>query len=43
VLKNFIHEVETKMTATLEPAIEREADNMDFVDLYEELEALERR
>jgi hypothetical protein len=31
------------MTAALEPAAEEEADNMDFVDLYEELEALERR
>jgi hypothetical protein len=31
------------MTAALELAAEEEADNMDFVDLYEELEALERR
>jgi hypothetical protein len=31
------------MTAALEPAAEEETDNMDFVDLYEELEALERR
>jgi hypothetical protein len=31
------------MTAALEPAAEEEADNMDLVDLYEELEALERR
>jgi hypothetical protein len=31
------------MTAVLEPATEEEADNIDFVDLYEELEALERR
>jgi hypothetical protein len=31
------------MTATLEPAKEEGTDTMDFVDLYEELEALERR
>jgi hypothetical protein len=31
------------MTAVLKPAEEEEADNMDFVDLCEELEALERR
>jgi hypothetical protein len=31
------------MTAALKPAAEEEADNMDFVDLCEELEALERR
>jgi hypothetical protein len=31
------------MTAALEPAAEEEADNMDFADLCEELEALEKR
>jgi hypothetical protein len=31
------------MTATLKPVAEEEANNMDFADLYEELEALERR
>jgi hypothetical protein len=31
------------MTAALESAVEEEEDNIDFVDLYEELEALERR
>jgi hypothetical protein len=31
------------MTTALEPATEEEADNIDFVELYEELEALERR
>jgi hypothetical protein len=31
------------MTAALEPATEEEADSMDFADLYQELEALERR
>jgi hypothetical protein len=30
------------MTAALEPAAEEEADNIDFVELHEELEALER-
>jgi hypothetical protein len=43
LLKIFSQEAETEMTAALEPAAEEEADNMDFVDLYEELEALERR
>jgi hypothetical protein len=31
------------MTVALELTKEEEADNMDFVDLYAELEALERR
>jgi hypothetical protein len=31
------------MTVALKPAVEEETYNMDFVDLYEELEALERR
>jgi hypothetical protein len=43
LLKIFSQEVEQEMTAALELAAEEEADNMDFVDLYEELEALERR
>jgi hypothetical protein len=43
LLKIFSQEVETEMTAALEFATKEEADNMDFVDLYEELEALEKR
>jgi hypothetical protein len=43
LLKNFSLGVEQKMTAALEPATEEEADNIDFVELYEELESLERR
>jgi hypothetical protein len=43
LLKIFSQEVETEMTATLESAIEEEEENMDFFDLYEELEALEKR
>jgi hypothetical protein len=43
LLKIFSQEVETEMTAALESTVEEEADNMDFVDLYQELEALERR
>jgi hypothetical protein len=31
------------MTTTLKPIVEEEGDNMDFIDLYKELEALERR
>jgi hypothetical protein len=31
------------MTAALELAAEEEVDNMEFVDLYDELEAIERR
>jgi hypothetical protein len=42
-LKIFSQEAEIEMTATLESATEEEADNMDFVDLYEELEALKKR
>jgi hypothetical protein len=34
---------QASMTAALEPAAEEEADNMNFVDLCEELEALEKR
>jgi hypothetical protein len=42
LLKNFSPGAEQEMTATLEPAVEEEENNKDFVDLYEELEALER-
>jgi hypothetical protein len=41
-LKIFSQEAEQDMTAALEPTTEGEADNIDFVELYEELEALER-
>jgi hypothetical protein len=43
LLKIFSQEAETEMTATLEPATEREVDNIDLADLYEEMEDLERR
>jgi hypothetical protein len=43
LLRIFSQEVEQEMTAELKPAVEEEADNMDFVDLYKELESLERR
>jgi hypothetical protein len=43
LLKIFSEEFETEMTAALESATEEEADSMDFADLYEELEALEKR
>jgi hypothetical protein len=43
LLKIFSQEAEQEMTAALEPAAEEEADNIDFVDLYAELESLERR
>jgi hypothetical protein len=39
----FSQEDETEMTVALEPAAEREEDSIDLVDLYEELESLERR
>jgi hypothetical protein len=44
-LKIFNHEAEKEITAELKPAVEeeRETDSMDFFDLCEELEALERR
>jgi hypothetical protein len=42
LLKIFSQEAEQEMTATLEPAAEEEADNIDFVELHEELETLER-
>jgi hypothetical protein len=42
LLKNFSSRAEQEMTAALEPATEEEEDNIDFVELYEELEALER-
>jgi hypothetical protein len=41
--KIFSQEDEQGMTAVLEPAKEEGADIMDFVDLCEELETLERR
>jgi hypothetical protein len=31
------------MTATLDPAVEEEANNMEFSELYKELKSLERR
>jgi hypothetical protein len=40
LLKIFSQEAEMEMTATVEPTGEEEADIMDFVDLYEELEAI---
>jgi hypothetical protein len=43
LLKIFSQEAEREITAALEPAAEEEADNIDFVELYEELESLERR
>jgi hypothetical protein len=42
-LKIFSQEAEQEMTVALELTEEEEADIMEFVDLYEELEALERR
>jgi hypothetical protein len=43
-LKFFSQESEKEITVECEPTTkERVADNMDFVDLCEELEALERR
>jgi hypothetical protein len=42
-LKIFSQEDEQEMTAALETASEEEADSINFVDLCEELEALERR
>jgi hypothetical protein len=43
LLKNFILGAEQEMTAALEPAAQEEVKNIDFFELYEELEALERR
>jgi hypothetical protein len=43
LLKIFSQEAEQEMTAALESAAEGEADSIDFAELYEELEALERR
>jgi hypothetical protein len=43
LLKIFSQEAEQEMTVVLEPATEEEADNINFVDLYKELESLERR
>jgi hypothetical protein len=42
LLKKFSPIVEQEMTVVLEPALEEEVDNMDFVELYDELESLER-
>jgi hypothetical protein len=42
-LKIFSQEAKQEMTAVLESAIEEEANIIDLVDLYEELESLERR
>jgi hypothetical protein len=41
--KNFSSGAEQEMTAALEPVAEEEEDCIDFVELCEELEALERR
>jgi len=38
LLKSFSQEVEQEMIAALESAAEGEATNMDFAELYEELE-----
>jgi hypothetical protein len=43
LLKILSQEVEQEMTTTLKLATEGETNNMDFFELYEELEALERR
>jgi hypothetical protein len=42
-LKICSQEAKQEMTVALEPAAEEETNNMDFVDLCEKLEALERR
>jgi hypothetical protein len=42
-IKIFSQEVEQEITAELKPTTEKEADNIDFVNLYEELESPERR
>ena len=42
-LEFFSQDVEQEMTTALESAVEEEADSIDFVDLCEELESLERR
>jgi hypothetical protein len=43
MLKIFSREVEQEMTVALKPAEEEEVDITYFVDMYKELEALERR
>jgi hypothetical protein len=43
LLKIFNPRAEHEITTTLEPATEEEANNIDFADLYEELEAQERK
>jgi hypothetical protein len=42
-LEIFISKSEQEMTAKLEFAIEEEEDNIDFSNLCEELEALEKK
>jgi hypothetical protein len=41
--KIFSPESEIEMTLALNPAEEEETNNMEFVDLYEELESFKRR
>jgi hypothetical protein len=43
MLKISSQEAEQEITAALESIIEEEVDSIDFVDLYQELQALERR
>ena len=43
MLKIFSREDKVEMTAALKPTVEEEAYNMNFIDMCEELEALERR
>jgi hypothetical protein len=42
-LKIFNQEAEQEMTVALKPTTEEEADIMEFVDVYKEIESLERR
>jgi hypothetical protein len=42
LIKIFSQEVEQEMTVALELTKEEESNNMDFDDLYAELESLER-
>jgi hypothetical protein len=43
LLKIFSQEAEQEIIIVLEPTAEEEANNMDFANLWEELEALEKR
>jgi hypothetical protein len=43
MLNIFSQEAEQKMTVALKPIAEEEVDVMYFVDMYKELESLERR